>query len=35
VALAERLGAQLLTDDHRLANAPALPVPVLRLGIQP
>lgn len=35
VALAERLGAQLLTDDHRLANAPALPMPVLRLGIQP
>src|SRR5512144_2358634 len=35
VALAEHLGAQLLTDDHRLANAPALPVPVLRLGIQP
>ncbi len=31
VALAEHLGAQLLTDDHRLANAPTLPVPVLRL----
>ncbi len=31
VALAEHLGAQLLTDDHRLANAPTLPVTVLRL----
>lgn len=35
VALAEHLGALLLTDDHKLANAPALSVPVLRLGIQP
>jgi predicted nucleic acid-binding protein len=34
VALAEHLSAQLLTDDHKLANVPALPVPVLRLGIQ-
>jgi hypothetical protein len=34
VALAEHLSAQLLTDDHKLANVPALSVPVLRLGIQ-
>lgn len=31
VALAEHLDAPLLTDDHRLANAPNLPVPVLHL----
>jgi predicted nucleic acid-binding protein len=31
VALAEHLSAQLLTDDHNLANAPTLSVPVLRL----
>ena len=31
VSLAERLGAQLLTDDHRLAGAPSLPIRVLRL----
>ncbi len=33
VALAEQLGASLLTDDHRLAQAPTFPshVPVLRL----
>lgn len=31
VALAEHLGAPLLTGDHRLAEAPTLPVPVLRL----
>ena len=31
VALAERLGAKLLTDDHKLANAPTLPVQVLQL----
>ncbi len=31
VALAAQLGASLLTDDHRLANAPGLPVPALRL----
>lgn len=31
VALAERLGANLLTDDHKLANAPTLPVQVLQL----
>lgn len=35
MALAEHLDALLLTDDHKLANAPALSVPVLRLGIQP
>ncbi len=36
VALAERLGASLLTDDHRLAQAPTLPpqVTVLRLSVQ-
>lgn len=32
VALAEHLGAELLTDDHKLANAPALPVRALRLS---
>jgi predicted nucleic acid-binding protein len=31
VALAEHLGALLLTDDHRLANTPNLPVHTLRL----
>jgi predicted nucleic acid-binding protein len=31
VALAEHLGASLLTDDHRLANTPNLPVHTLRL----
>ena len=31
VALAEHLRAPLLTDDHRLANAPSLPVAVLCL----
>jgi hypothetical protein len=25
-------GDQLLTDDHKLANVSALPVPMLRLG---
>jgi predicted nucleic acid-binding protein len=30
-ALAEHLSAKLLTDDHKLANAPTLSVPVLRL----
>lgn len=35
VALAEHLGAKLLTDDHKLANAPTLSVPVLRLSIGP
>jgi predicted nucleic acid-binding protein len=29
VALAEGLGAQLLTGDRRLAQAPGLPVPIL------
>jgi len=29
VALAARLGAKLLIDDHELANAPTLPVQVL------
>lgn len=32
VALAEHLGASLLTDDHKLANAPKLSVPVLHLA---
>jgi len=32
VALAAHLGAALLTNDHRLANAPRLPVPVLRIA---
>lgn len=31
VALAEGLDAPLLTDDHKLANAPGLPVQTLRL----
>jgi predicted nucleic acid-binding protein len=31
VVLAEHIGAPLLTDDHRLANAPKLPTEVLRL----
>jgi predicted nucleic acid-binding protein len=31
VALADRLGADLFSDDIRLANAPGLPVRVLRL----
>jgi predicted nucleic acid-binding protein len=31
VALAEHRGADLLSDDGRLANAPRLPVRVLRL----
>jgi hypothetical protein len=33
IALAEQLGASLLTDDHRLVQAPTFPshVPVLRL----
>lgn len=34
VALAEHLSAELLTDD-KLANAPTLSVPVLRLPIGP
>jgi predicted nucleic acid-binding protein len=32
VALAEHLGAELLSDDRRLANSPGLPVRVLRLA---
>jgi predicted nucleic acid-binding protein len=35
VALAEHIGADLLTDDHKLANAPTLPVRVPRLPISP
>ncbi len=35
VALAAHLGAELLTDDHKLANAPTLSVRVLRLPIGP
>jgi predicted nucleic acid-binding protein len=31
VALAEHLGADLLSDDIRLANTPGLPVRVLHL----
>lgn len=31
VALAEHLGAVLLTDDRQLANAPTLTIKVLRL----
>lgn len=31
VALAQRLGSDLLSDDRRLANTPRLPVRVLRL----
>lgn len=35
VALAEKLGASLLTDDHRLARSPTFPtsVPVLQLPL--
>jgi predicted nucleic acid-binding protein len=33
VALAEHLSAELLTDDHKLASAPTLPVRVLRLPL--
>lgn len=33
VALAAHLSAELLTDDHKLANAPTLSVRVLRLPI--
>jgi predicted nucleic acid-binding protein len=32
VALAEHLGADLLTDDHKLAGAPNLPVRALHLA---
>ena len=32
VALAEHLDAALLTDDHRLANTPNLPVRALHLN---
>ena len=32
VALAVDVGGSLLTGDHRLAAAPAMPVPVLRLS---
>ena len=32
VALAERLGASLLTGDHKLAAAPTLRVPVLHIS---
>lgn len=35
VALAEHLDAALLTDDHKLAGAPTLPVRTLRLPIAP
>ncbi len=35
VALAAHLDADLLTEDHKLANAPTLPVRVLRLPISP
>ncbi|MGH9127419.1 MAG: type II toxin-antitoxin system VapC family toxin [Acidimicrobiales bacterium] len=35
VALADHLGAPLLTDDHKLANAPGLPVQTLRLQSKP
>lgn len=36
VALAEHVGASLLTDDHRLVGAPAFPVtvPVLQLPLR-
>ncbi len=33
VSLAEHLGAPLLTDDHKLANTPSLPVQTLRLSL--
>ena len=32
VALAQHLGAPLLTDDYKLANAPDLPVGILLLS---
>jgi len=35
VALADHLGAELLTDDHKLARSPTLPVQVLSLPIAP
>lgn len=35
VALAQRIGAALLTDDHKLAYAPTLPIEVLHLGDSP
>ena len=35
VALAEHLDAEVLTDDHKLANAPTLAVRVLRLPLKP
>jgi predicted nucleic acid-binding protein len=35
VALAEHLGADLLTDDHKLANTPNLPVRALHLRPAP
>ncbi len=35
VALAEHLGADLLTDDHKLAGAPNLPVRPLHLQPRP
>ena len=35
VALAGNLSGKLLTDDHKLANAPTLSVPVLRLPTSP
>ncbi len=35
VALAEHLDAEVLTGDHKLANAPALAVRMLRLPLSP
>ena len=35
VALADHLDAELLTEDHKLASAPGLPVRVLRLPDSP
>ncbi len=35
IALAEHLNAPLLTDDHKLAGAPTLPVRTLRLPVSP
>ena len=35
VALAEHLDAEVLTDDHKLANAPTLAVRMLRLPLSP
>lgn len=35
VALATHLGAPLLTDDHKLAAAPTLPVSVLSIALAP